>query len=138
MSCARTLTWKGCGTSRALRVRACSTSHSKNETSKRKMPLNGAARGAITRMFKRADELGHNDPEHYLWCASQHYDYEPTKPAKKWDGAWRSLRDAAGLPGFRFHDLRHTVVTDLLEAGELEHVIQAVIDSSPRECWSTT
>ena len=50
----------------------------------------------------------------------------PEKPAKKWDGAWRSLRDAAGLPGFRFHDLRHTVVTDLLEAGEPEHVIQAV------------
>jgi Phage integrase family len=36
------------------------------------------------------------------------------------------MRDAAGLPGFRFHDLRHTVVTDLLEAGEPEHVIQAV------------
>jgi integrase len=36
------------------------------------------------------------------------------------------LRDAADLPGFRFHDLRHTVVTDLLEAGEPEHVIQAV------------
>jgi integrase len=41
-------------------------------------------------------------------------------------GAWRSLRKAAGLPGFRFHDLRHTVVTDLLEAGEPDHVIQAV------------
>lgn len=75
--------------------------------SKRKIPLNGAARDAITRMFKRADELGHTDPEHYLWCASQHHHYDPTKPAKKWDGAWRSLRDAAGLPGFRFHDLRH-------------------------------
>jgi integrase len=37
----------------------------------------------------------------------------------------RSLRDAAGLPGFRFHDLRHMVVTDLLEAGEPD-VIQAV------------
>ena len=33
---------------------------------------------------------------------------------------------AAGLSGFRFHDLRHTVVTDLLEAGEPDHVIQAV------------
>src|SRR6266849_821287 len=40
--------------------------------------------------------------------------------------AWRAFRDAAGLPGFRFHDLRHTVVTDLLEAGEPEHVIEAV------------
>jgi site-specific recombinase XerD len=40
--------------------------------------------------------------------------------------AWRALRKAAGLAGFRFHDLRHTVVTDLLEAGEPEHVIEAV------------
>jgi hypothetical protein len=66
--------------------------HSKNETSKRKIPLNGAARDAITRMLKRADEIAHTDPEHYLWCASQHH-HDPTKPAKKWDGAWRSLRD---------------------------------------------
>jgi len=100
--------------------------HSKNETSKRRIPLNGAARDAITRMLKRADELGHTDAEHYLWCANQHHKYDPTKPGKKWDVAWRSLRKAAGLPGFRFHDLRHTVVTDLLEAGEPEHVIQAV------------
>lgn len=30
------------------------------------------------------------------------------------------------LTGFRFHHLRHTVVTDLLEAGEPEHVIEAI------------
>jgi integrase len=78
------------------------------------------------RMLKRADDLGHADPNHYLWCANQHHKFDPTKPARKWDTAWRALRDAAGLPGFRFHDLRHTVVTDLLEAGEPEHVIEAV------------
>jgi integrase len=99
---------------------------SKNETSKRPIPLNQAAREAVERMLKRADDLGHTDSEHYVWCASQHHKYDPRKPASKWDGAWRSLRKAAGLPGFRFHDLRHTVVTDLLEAGEPEHVIQAV------------
>ena len=100
--------------------------HSKNENSKRKIPLNSAAREAVARMLKRADELGHTDPEHYLWCASQHLKYRPAEPAKQWTGAWHSLRDAAGLKGFRFHDLRHTVVTDLLEAGEPEHVIQAI------------
>jgi integrase len=72
--------------------------HSKNETSKRKIPLNEAARDAITRMLKRADELGHTEAEHYLWCASQHLHHEPTKPAKKWDGAWRSLRTEPASP----------------------------------------
>ena len=65
-------------------------------------------------------------PKPYLRCASQHHKFDPTKPASKSDTAWHALRDAAGLPGLRFHDLRHTVVTDLLEAGEPEHVIQAV------------
>ena len=100
--------------------------HSKNETSKRPIPLNQAAREALERMLKRADDLGHTDPNHYLWCANQHHKFDPTKPALKWDTAWRALRGAAGLPGFRFHDLRHTVVTDLLEAGEPEHVIEAI------------
>ncbi len=99
---------------------------SKNETSKRPLPLNKSAREAVERMLKRADTLGHTSPDHYLWCASQHHKFDPTKPARKWDTAWHALRDAAGLPGFRFHDLRHTVVTDLLEAGEPEHVIEAV------------
>jgi hypothetical protein len=57
-----------------------------------------------------------------------------TKPAKKWDGAWRSLRDAAGLPGFRFHDLRHTVVTDLLEAAGV--LRQPIHNRSLRSVWS--
>jgi hypothetical protein len=35
-----------------------------------RIPLNDPARDAITRMLKRADELGHTNPEHYLWCAS--------------------------------------------------------------------
>jgi integrase len=30
------------------------------------------------------------------------------------------------LPGLRFHDLRHTVVTRLLEAGEPDHVVESI------------
>src|ERR1700682_4929600 len=41
-------------------------SHSKNETSKRPIPLNQAARGALEKMVKRADDLGHTDPNHYI------------------------------------------------------------------------
>ena len=99
---------------------------SKNEGSKRVLPLNDDARSAVKTMIERADQLGHADPEHYLWCASQHHKLDPTKPAGKWDTAWRALRDAAGLPRLRFHDLRHTVVTRLLEAGEPDHVVESI------------
>ena len=99
---------------------------SKNQTSKRVIPLNDSAFDAVQRMVKRSDVLGHSEPEHYLWCASQHHKLDPMKPARKWDTAWRALRDAAGLPGLRFHDLRHTVVTRLLEAGEPDHVVESI------------
>src|SRR3954467_10071029 len=64
---------------------------SKNETSKRPIPLNQAAKEAVERMLRRADTLGHVDPDHYVWCASQHHKFDPTKPAEKWDTAWRAL-----------------------------------------------
>ena len=106
---------------RVVHIRA-----SKNETSKRVIPLNDSAFDAVQRMVRRADKLGHSEPSHYLWCASQHNKLDPTKPASKWDTAWRALRDEAGLPGLRFHDLRHTVVTRLLEAGEPDHVVESI------------
>lgn len=99
---------------------------SKNEGSKRVLPLNDAALAAVKMMIERADELGHKSPDHYLLCANQHHQLDPTVPGRKWDTAWRALRDAAGLRGLRFHDLRHTVVTRLLEAGERDHVVESI------------
>ena len=40
--------------------------------------------------------------------------------------AWRALRDAAGLHGLRFHDLRHTVITELAEMGVADHVLESI------------
>ncbi len=44
----------------------------------------------------------------------------------KWDTAWRALRDAADLHGLRFHDLRHTVITELAEMGVADHVLESI------------
>ena len=77
-------------------------------------------------MFERADLLGHTEPEHYLWPACQWGRYDATKPMLKWDTAWRALRDAAGLHGLRFHDLRHTVITELAEMGVADHVLESI------------
>jgi hypothetical protein len=99
---------------------------SKNETSHRVIPLNASAIEAAARMFERADLLGHSEAEHYLWPVCQWGRYDPTKPMLKWDTAWRALRDAAGLPGLRFHDLRHTVITELAEMGVADHVLESI------------
>ena len=99
---------------------------SKNETSHRVIPLNASAIEAAARMFERADLLGHTEPEHYLWPACQWGRYDATNPMLKWDTAWRALRDAAGLPGLRFHDLRHTVITELAEMGVADHVLESI------------
>jgi hypothetical protein len=99
---------------------------SKNETSHRVIPLNDSAIGAVARMLERADLLGHTEREHYLWPACQWGRYDPTKPMLQWDTAWRALRDQAGLHGLRFHDLRHTVITELAEMGVAEHVLESI------------
>jgi integrase len=99
---------------------------SKNETSHRVIPLNASAIEAVARMFERADLLGHTAPELYLWPACQWGRFDATRPTLKWDTAWRALRDAAGLPGLRFHDLRHTVITELAEMGVADHVLESI------------
>ena len=35
-------------------------------------------------------------------------------------------RDAAGLKGLRFHDLRHTIITELAEMGVADHVLESI------------
>jgi integrase len=39
---------------------------------------------------------------------------------------WESVRVQAGLPGVRLHDLKHAVVSLLLEIGTPPHVVQAI------------
>jgi hypothetical protein len=99
---------------------------SKSESSHRVIPLNTSALNALARMFDRADALGHIEPEHYLWPSCQWGRFDATKPIVQWDTAWRALRDAAGLHGLRFHDLRHTAITELAEMGVADHVLESI------------
>ena len=99
---------------------------SKNETSHRVIPLNVSAVKTLASMLDRADMLGHTEPVHYLWPACQWGRFDPSQPMLKWDTAWRALRDAAGLKGLRFHDLRHTVITELAEMGVADHVLESI------------
>ena len=39
----------------------------------------------------------------------------------------------AGLPGFRFHDLRHTAITELAESGAADATLMAIAGHMMRE-----
>jgi integrase len=111
----------------------------KNDSGRRYIPLNPKALWAAAHLIERAHLLGANESEHYLFPEdmSRHtkiHDplrgksgYDPSRHQKSWDKAWRSLRKTAGFPGLRFHDLRHTFITHMAEAGVPIQVVEAMV-----------
>ena len=99
---------------------------SKNESGHRTIPLNEDAMEALVRLRKRAEALGCAEPEHYVFPACEHGHIDPSRHQKSWRTAWRHLTEAAGLKGFRFHDLRHTAITELAEAGAPDATLMAI------------
>ena len=53
-------------------------------------------------------------------------EFDPTTHVNSWRSAWRTLTKKAGLPGFRFHDLRYCAITSLAESGAADSTIMAI------------
>ncbi len=51
---------------------------------------------------------------------------DPNRPRNIWQ-AWDVARKVAGLPDFRFHDLRHTAATEMLRAGVDSRIVATVL-----------
>jgi integrase len=51
--------------------------------------------------------------------------------------SWSEIRSAAGLGTTRFHDLRHTCVTLLLDLGAPPHVVREIVGHSAIEVTMT-
>ena len=51
---------------------------------------------------------------------------DPTKPMSTWRTAWRKIVKEAGLPGLRFHDLRHHAITELAESLASDQTVMAI------------
>ena len=126
---------------RTITVRRQTT---KTDAGCRIVPLNENATWALARLLERARLLGATEPQHYLFPAfrfrrtkegtkSAGKGYDPTSPMSTWRTAWRSLTVKAGLPGLRFHDLRHHCVTKLAEAGAPEETIMAIAGHTDRK-----
>ena len=110
-----------------LENRKIAIRRSKNASGIRTVTLTNDALKALLVLVDRAAKLNATNPEHYLfpYRDKKGHGYDPTRPTKGWRTAWRKLTVKAGVPGFRFHDLRHTFITSHAEIGTPLSVVMA-------------
>ena len=128
---------------------------SKTEAGKRTIPLTGPAMYAIQRLWERSKKIGANRPDQYIFFSCEHGKIDPALPQKSWRSGWRSLTRAIDCPscakvqapgkkcvepecgaeiegvvsplaGLRFHDLRHSAITELAESQASDQVIMEI------------
>jgi len=128
---------------------------SKTEAGERVIPLNADAWDAIVSLYRRSQALGEVRPEHYVFLACETAHFDPTRPQRSWQSAWRYLTAAVQCPscgklqrpaeacvnleckanmkgttsplaGLRFHDLRHHAITELAESQASDSTIMAI------------
>ena len=125
---------------------------SKTVAGERVIPLNANAWAAILELRERAKLFFATEPEE-SWYVFPHGEGQgpvtrpknrpgpdrvtvkpdPTKPMSTWRTAWRKITKAAGLPGLRFHDLRHHAITELAESVTSDQTIMSIAGHvSPR------
>jgi integrase len=131
----RLLTWRQVDlVNEAVTVGKSKTDHGAG----RAVPLNARALKAMTAW---AQEFPDRKLSHCVFPSekvgvagndriSSVFDTNPDKPISSWKVAWTTARANAGV-SCRFHDLRHTTVTRLLERGVAFAVVATIMGWSP-------
>lgn len=113
----------------------------KNDYRPRAIWLNEVGVKQLRRIVERASSLGATDPEHYVFpFRVKRGLFDPNRPASdSWlKKRWKKLVDAAmeaKIIPFRItpHNLRHQIITKLLENGTPEHTVMAIAGHVRRE-----
>src|ERR1039458_7963915 len=72
-----------------------------------------------------ARRFGECRPEWYVFAFGSPLPADPTRPITSFKTAWIKVREKAGVKG-RWHDNRHTLVTELAESGAGDEVIMSI------------
>lgn len=90
----------------------------------RPVPLTPAAH-AVLDMW--ASRFPNRKPSDYVFPGCENGRIDASRPVAHWRTAWNNACDLAGLPGLRYHDLRHSAATKLLENGVPFAVVAQVL-----------
>lgn len=117
----RTLQWSGLNLSSQI----VTVGQSKTDAGTgRTIPMNDDLFSAAVEYAKwYTGRFGSSKPEWYVFPFGRPTPSDPTRPQTSLKTAWRNARSRANVEG-RFHDNRHTFVTDLAEGGAGDQVIQ--------------
>ena len=84
----------------------------------RTIPLNSDVKAALIDHAKwYVGKFGATEPSWYVFPFGKPQPTDPERPATSFKTAWANLKEKAGIAG-RWHDGRHTFITDLAESGE--------------------
>ena len=92
----------------------------------RTIPLNSVALAAMVEYAKRYTErFGTIQPKWYVFPFGKPRPSDPTRPMVTLKTSWTNVRKKAGVTG-RWHDNRHTLITDLAESGAGDETIRDI------------
>ena len=92
----------------------------------RVIPLNDTAIAAMeAHAAWYARRFGGCRPEWFVFAFGSPLPADPTRPITSFKTAWIKVRQKAGVKG-RWHDNRHTLVTELAESGAGDEVIMSI------------
>ena len=103
------------------------TSETKSKKGRRRIPLARRTVNALHEHRKRMLAEGRDVKKGPVFCNTRGGFLRKRNFARD---SFRPLLKKAGRPPVRFHDLRHTCVTLLLDAGVPPHVVQAIAGHS--------
>lgn len=90
---------------------------------------------AVSRFW--ADQFPNREPEHFVFPRERYgaggdkfvpcvHSIDPSRPIHSWKKSWASAKAKANVT-VRFHDLRHTCVTGMLEGGAPLSVVASIM-----------
>jgi integrase len=90
------------------------------------IPLNATAIAALEAQASwYIQRFGEYKPEWFVFAFGSPLPNDPTRPITSFKTAWIKVRQKAGVRG-RWHDNRHTLVTELAESGAGDEVIMSI------------